>query len=78
MRQNTQPPAATIYQAERMGHEAAVLGVSASRNPFDSWFLAVAWAYGHAAAMDDLCEEMVEQAQLAGVPRSFRHGQEAG
>jgi hypothetical protein len=78
MSHNPRPPAATIYEAERMGHDAAVLGMSASRNPFDSWFLAVAWAYGYAAAMDDLCEEMVEQAQLAGVPRSFRPVQEVG
>jgi hypothetical protein len=65
----------TIYDAERLGHDDARLGKPAQDNPFDDWFRACAYAYGHAAATDKLCERIVEQAQLAGVPRAFRDAQ---
>jgi hypothetical protein len=68
----------TIYDAERLGHDDARLGHPAGANPFDDWYRGVAWAYGWHACMDDLDEELIEQAQLAGVPRALRHGQGVG
>jgi hypothetical protein len=69
----------TIYDAERLGHDDARLGQPATANPFEDWFRGCAYAYGHAMVTDEKVPALlVEQAQLAGVPRAFRHGQEAG
>jgi hypothetical protein len=69
----------TIYDAERLGHDDARLGQPATANPFCDWYRGCAWAYGwHAAMEEPIPEEIIEQAQMAGVPRAFRPGHEVG